>query len=280
MGPPSEIDIPAEWAETLRPVEDELRRPDGVLIALSGGTDSSLLLALAARWLPKDKLAAATAVGPMFPQAETRRARAMATQAGVALIEVPFDPQNVPEISANPPDRCYHCKRAILSALSAEAERSGLEAIATGTNSDDLSDYRPGLRAEEEFGVIRPYLAGQMGKAAIRAVSRALGLATAEVDSAACLASRVPYGHAIRNETLARIERAESGLAELGLAKLRVRDHGDLARLEVAPDQIPRAAAERERIVAICRQAGYRYVTLDLTGYRTGSLNEGVVDGG
>lgn len=273
-------DLPGEWHDSLDAVKDEFQRLDGVLIALSGGTDSSLLLALAARWLPGETFAAATAVGPMFAQVETRRARAVAEQAGVPLIEVPFDPQRVPEISANPPDRCYHCKKAILSALSAEAERLGFEAIATGTNRDDLSDYRPGLRAEEEFQVVRPYLAAQMGKAAIRAVSRAMGLATAEVDSAACLASRVPYGRAINEATLQRIEEAETELGELGLSKLRVRDHGELARLEVAPEEIPRAAADRQRIVAICRQAGYRYVTLDLTGYRTGSLNEGVMDGG
>ena len=182
----------------------------------------------------------------------------------------------VPVVAANPPDRCYHCKKEIFGRILDFARAQGLAAIVEGSNTDDDGDYRPGRRAIAELGILSPLREAGLSKADIRALSHEMGLPTWSKPSFACLASRFPYGERITAVGLARVEHAERWLrdAGLGLSQLRVRSHGDLARIEVPPDDIPRLAAHAAEIAAAFKEFGFAYTALDLQGYRTGSLNE------
>ena len=189
---------------------------------------------------------------------------------------VETDELGVEGFADNPPDRCYHCKRELFSVVARVAREHGIETVADGTNADDPGDWRPGLRAAEEMGVASPLREAGLTKADIRALSRELGLPTWQKPARACLASRFPYRHRITTEALRRVAAAEEFLADLGFRQYRVRHHGALARIEVAPEDIPRLAESdlRNRIVEAFKRIGYTYVTLDLEGYRTGSMNE------
>jgi len=273
--------ISSEFASLPSELRGKLDRCEGILrefarpaVAFSGGVDSTFLLALAARTLGPDNVLAVHAVGRIFPAWERAEARELAERLGVRLLEIRTAQMEDPDFTANPAARCYFCKKLLYSHLKRLAEERNLDAILAGTNADDPGDHRPGLRAEEELGIRRPLLETGLSKPDIRAAARALGLPTWNKPSCACLATRIPYGRAITAETLQRIERAETLLHELGFAACRVREHDNIARVEVPAEQIERAGALRNRIIGPLKALGYTYVTLDLEGFRSGSMNE------
>ena len=235
--------------------------------------DSTFLLAVAVDTLGRENVLAATAVAPFFPAREAVAARLRAERLGVELVEVEARQLSRPEFVANPPYRCYHCKAMLLADLTALAAERGM-ALATGSHVGDRDDYRPGARAEAEAGALRPLLEACLTKPEIRAAARAMGLDCWDQPSLACLASRIPYGQRITPERLRRIDRGEELLVALGFAACRVRDHDGLARIEVPSADVPRLLEHRERIVEVLRGLGFAYVTADLQGLRSGSMNE------
>jgi uncharacterized protein len=263
-------------AAKLAKLERIVARCGGALVAFSGGVDSTLLLSVAKDALG-EKLLAVTIAFPAVPAAEVRRTKALTRSLKVRHLVVRADDlADLARFRDNPPDRCYHCKKAILSRLATIAQALGFPCILEASNVDDLGDYRPGRRAVKELGARSPLVEAGISKADIRALSKERGLPTWSMPSAACLASRIPYGEPITREKLGRIERGEAYLAKLGFGAARLRHHGDLARIEVPVAEIPRLAggALRGRIAARLKALGFRYVTFDLEGYRSGSLNE------
>lgn len=244
-------------------------------VMFSGGVDSAFLLAAAVEALGTGAVAV-TGRSPVHPASEHREAVALAVALGARQIVVDTREMDNEEFVANPPQRCGVCKAGIVEEVWSVAKQEGLGAVLDGSNADDLGDFRPGMEAAHRLGVRSPLQELGFTKEEIRSLSREMGLPTWDKPSFACLASRIPYGERITEERLNRVERSEASLREMGLAQLRVRDHGDVARVELAPDDIERMAApgRRARIVEALKQAGYRYVSLDLVGYRTGSLNE------
>lgn len=248
-----------------------------VAVAYSGGTDSSYLLAVCREVLGRERVLALTADSPLTPRAELAGARALAAQLDARHIVLPSDDLANPGIVANPPDRCYHCKFSRFGALLDVARAEGLAHLVHGENADDAADYRPGSLAAEELGVRAPLREVGLTKADVRALSRELGLPTWDRPANACLASRFPYGTPLTAKGLARVEAAEEALRHAwGLQQLRVRDHHPVARLEVPAEDIARLAQPEARAIATeaLRTLGYRYVALDLAGYRMGSLND------
>ncbi len=266
--------LPAALGQKIDACAAILRQIGSVVVACSGGVDSSLLLALAAGTLGKDNVLAAHATGPIFPAHERTAANDLAARLGVQIVEVPVAPLADPAFVANPPDRCYHCKKAIFTGLLDLARGRGLAAVASGANADDTGDYRPGLAAEKELGIRQPLLEAGLTKADIRAALAAMGLSAWNSPSMACLASRVPYGSSITLDKLRRIAAAEDFLHGLGFAQCRVRDHDPLARLEFSAGELAAALAQREAIVTRLKSLGYAYVAMDLQGFRSGSMNE------
>ena len=249
-----------------------LRETGSAAVAFSGGVDSALLLR-AAREALGERCAAVTVRSVFFPAREAAEAEALCRSLGVPQITLEVDVLAVPGVAENPPERCYLCKRAVLGAVRDAAAAHGLAAVVEGSNVDDLRDYRPGARAVAELGVRSPLREAGLCKAEIRELSRALGLPTAEKPSMACLASRVAHGEALTAETLRRVEAAEDWLSDLGLTQKRVRVHGALARIETLPEETPLLLAKAAEADAALKALGFRYVTLDLGGYRMGSMN-------
>jgi len=256
-------------------LEEYLRELGGCLVAYSGGVDSSFLLAVARRVLG-DRAAAATVRTLFLDRGEVDDARRRALALGARHEIVDIDLEDFPEVLANPPDRCYHCKKQVFSALRRCADGQGLPFLLDATHADDLHERRPGVRALRELGVVSPLASVGLRKSDIRALSAALGVDGSDRPSSPCLATRIPYGVPITGESLRRISGAEQVLRALGFAGTRVRDYGDLARIELQPADLERAVAWplRRGIVDPLLDLGYRYVTLDLAGYRSGSMDE------
>ena len=261
-------------ADDSDPLYQRLRRVladhERAAVAFSGGADSGLLLAMAARACPGGVIAL-TAVAPYMVRQEVSDAVAFAAGLGIRheLVELPM-----PEAMAdNPPDRCYHCKHALYLRLVEAAGALGYGVLLDGTNRDDIEDYRPGLRALRELGIRTPLLDCGIGKEDVRRLSHALGLASWHKPTNACLLTRLPFGATVSMPVLQRIEEAERLLIEKGFDWVRVRTHGSLARIEVEPAQRARLLEEGAAITAALAALGFDYVTLDLTGYRLGSMN-------
>lgn len=246
-----------------------------MLVACSGGVDSVLLATVAARVLG-DKAAAATAVSASLASGELDDARAAMTAAGIRHLEVATGELDDPAYAANATDRCYHCKNTSYAEFRELAAREGLAVIIDGTNRDDAADFRPGRRAASEHGVRSPLAEAGLGKTEIRQWARDLGLAIWDKPAAACLSSRIPYGSPVTRAKLARIDRAEAALKSHGFRQCRVRDHGSVARIEIDITQLPGLLESRGAVVRALKEAGFTYVALDLEGFRSGSLNEGV----
>lgn len=246
-----------------------MRAHSPLIVAFSGGVDSALLLAEAVEALGDD-VTAVTGRGPQFPSDETIRAERMGKELGVRHCWMNVSPTDVPELRYNPVDRCYHCKHVIFGNVLKAAKELGVSYVVDGTHLDDAGEYRPGRKALSELGVLSPLALCGFNKEMVRARSRALGLETAELPSCACLVTRIPYGEEVTEERLARIDRAESALQSFAFSQLRVRDHGDLARLELQSEDFGRMLSDclRAEVCDSVRSAGYKFVTLDLMGYR------------
>jgi pyridinium-3,5-biscarboxylic acid mononucleotide sulfurtransferase len=244
-------------------------------VAFSGGVDSSLLLAVAVGTLGADNVTALTAVSETYREEELGRAAELAERLGVRHVVARTSEMEDECFAANPPERCYACKSYLLDELAAVAVAEGRAVLADGATRDDLGDYRPGMRAADERGVRHPLLEAGLGKEEVRRLSRSLGLPTADLPAQACLASRIPYGERITPEKLHQVAQAEDALRDLGFWPCRVRHHGSIARVEVEEAELASAAGERRtEIVGRLRALGFTYVTLDLRGLRSGSMNE------
>jgi len=253
---------------------EALRNLDSLLIAFSGGVDSTFLLALAHDVL-RSGVVAVTATAPFYPSREALEAIDFARQRGIEHLVIPSEAGNLPIFRDNPPDRCYHCKAFLFRKLKDIADQRGIRHIAHAANVDDIADYRPGSKAAEEAGALAPLMDAGMNKEEIRVLSREMGLPTWNKPAMACLASRIPYGEPITEEKLKMIEEAEIFLASKGFRQFRVRCHGSLARIEVEKEDLSRITAKalRETIASRLKEIGFLYVSVDLEGYVTGSLN-------
>lgn len=267
--------------EKLTQLHDILAGLQSVLIAFSGGVDSSYLLAAALDVLGPERVLAVTADSATYTEWEREEALELARALGARHRLVTTGEMTEPQFVANTPDRCYYCKRALLCQLQEMACEAGLHNVVLGATVDDLGDHRPGMRAGRELGIHSPLLEAGLTKAEVRQLSRERNLPTWDKPSMACLASRIPYGTRITADALCRVGAAESFLRDaFNLRQLRVRDHGSVARIEVEPQQMQKLTREdsRQRIAEELRHLGYQYVTLDLCGFRSGSMNE-VLDG-
>ena len=262
--------------DRLEVLRDRLRELDRVVVAFSGGADSAFLAWVANDTLGPDRATAMTAVSPSLAPEEAADCAALAEEWGLRWVPVPTDELADPAYAANDGDRCYHCKTELLAAASPLADAAGATVI-LGVNVDDLGDHRPGQRAASEQGAQFPLVVAGFSKAMIRQASRQLGLRTWDKPAAACLASRIPYGTEVSLGLLSQVDRAEAALRRLGLNELRVRHYGDTARLEVPVDSFDVVLAVRGDLIAAVKSCGYRYVTLDLEGFRSGNLNDGHV---
>jgi uncharacterized protein len=267
----------AELREREARLFDRLRDLPSLLVAYSGGVDSAYLAWAATRVLG-DRALCVTADSPSYPERHRTMALTIARNFGLHHEIVRTEEIDRPEYRANEPDRCYHCKDELYTKLAALAEARSMAAVADGSNADDRGDYRPGRRAAREFGVISPLDEAELTKGDIRTLSREAGLPTWDEPASACLSSRIPYFSEVSEEKLRVIERAEDALRDLGFRVLRVRHHGELARIEIAREELPRLFEDgrADRAEAALRVLGFRYVTVDLRGYRLGSLNEGL----
>ena len=248
---------------------------DRIAVAFSGGVDSTFLLK-ASKELIGDGVLAITAVNDFVPAREVEEMKTFCEKEGIRHICVSIDVASVKDITKNPVNRCYLCKREIMGQILRAAEKEGVETIFDGSNIDDMGDYRPGVKALEELGIRSPLKEAGLTKKDIRVLSKELGLKTWNKPSYSCLATRIPYGEEITKERLAMIDKAEVLLGELGFSQLRVRCHGKIARIEVLPEDIKVLAEDtiRNKVCSGLKDLGFDYVTIDMAGYRTGSMNE------
>jgi pyridinium-3,5-biscarboxylic acid mononucleotide sulfurtransferase len=272
------VTAPAGSPEAMTALRQSLASLNRVVVAFSGGVDSSLL-AWTANQVLSHRAIAVTAVSASLAPSEREDCRRLAGQWGMRWMEVHTDEGSRPGYVANGADRCYHCKSELMDRLAPVAE-SEEAVIALGVNVDDLSDHRPGQQAARERGAVFPLVDAGFTKTEVRAAARALGLDVWDKPAAACLASRVPYGTEVTLGILTRVADAEEALRALGYRELRVRHYSDLARIELGASDMDRAFSDRERIVTAVKGAGYRYVTLDLEGLRSGNLNDALAGSG
>lgn len=248
---------------------------ESVLVAYSGGIDSTLL-AVAAHVVHGHRCLAVLASSDTYPAHEVEYASALASDLGLRLFQVETHELVDPKFRRNDIDRCYYCKSELFSLLRTVADHKGLRHVVDGSNLDDLADFRPGTRAAKEYGVLSPMADAGLTKDDIRNIASSLGLPNWDKPSMACLASRFPYGEEITEGKLNRVAAAEAAIRALGFRQLRVRAHSDLARLEVGPDEFERAWETRAEIASALKSAGFTFAAVDLEGYRSGSLNEGL----
>ncbi len=275
---PTQLTIPdlstMPLAEKQTRLLDQLRALGSALVAYSGGIDSALVLALAVQTLGRDRVLAVTAVSPSYPSWELDACQRFAASVGARHQIIATREIENPDYVRNGADRCYFCKSELYDLLTPLAQEQGLAAVLNGLNWDDLGDHRPGARAGLEYGIRSPLKDAGLTKADIRAWAQALQLDIWDKPALACLSSRIPYGVPVTVETLRQIDAAERAVRALGLRQVRVRHHGVLARIEVAPEEMAAAFDQRQALDAAVRAAGYLYAALDLRGYRSGSQND------
>jgi uncharacterized protein len=259
--------------EKLNILKEILEKYKNPVIAFSGGVDSTFL-ARVAKDVYGDNLLLITATSSTIPFYELEEAKALAVMMGIKHRIIISEEIDIPGYVSNPPDRCYFCKSELFGKISYISDKEGFDAVFDGSNAEDMKDYRPGLKAKKEKGVISPLAEAGFTKDDIRKYSAEYNLPTTNKQSYACLASRIPYGEKITVEKLDRLARAEYDLRELGFTQFRIRSHENLARLEFIPAEIDRAWILREKLTELCKRSGFSYVTIDLVGYRSGSMNE------
>ena len=267
-------DLSKELQDKSDALREYIKDLGSLAVGFSGGVDSTFLLAVAHEVLG-DRAIAVTTVDAAIPKRELNEAKEFCKEHGIRHFICEVDPLQIEEYRKNGPDRCYYCKHGVFTEIKRVADENGIEYLAEGSNMDDLGDYRPGLKAVEELGVKSPLRAVGLYKAEIREISKAMGLPTWSKPAYACLASRFVYGEEITEDKLRKIDSAEQFLIELGFYQERVRMHGNIARIEVPAKDIPRLASDeiREAVYKRFKEIGFLYVTLDMHGYKTGSMN-------
>lgn len=259
--------------DKLKSLKELLGRYKSAVIAFSGGVDSTFLAKVAGE-LYGNRLLLVTATSSTYPFYELDEAKSLALLMGIKHNIIVSEELEIPGYSDNPPDRCYYCKSELFDKIKFIAEKEGYEVVFDGSNADDIKDFRPGMRAKKEKGVISPLAETGFTKMDIRFFSEKLKLPTANKQSYACLASRFPYGEKITKEKLDRLSVAEYEFKKLGFTQFRIRSHENLARLEFIPAEMEEAWKKRDLLTSVCKSSGFNYVTIDLSGYRTGSMNE------
>ena len=264
-----------EIESKLNNLKQHIKQLPGVAVAYSGGVDSTFLLKIAHDVLG-DNVIAVTVRSSIYPEREFREAAEFVREMGITHVVVSFNELDVPGFADNSPERCYLCKREFLAKVVAVAQENNIRYVVEGSNVDDLGDYRPGIQAVRELGVASPLQEAGLGKEEIRILSRKMNLPTWNKPAFACLASRFPYGQKITREKLKVVDQAEQYLLSLGVKQVRVRHHGDIARIEVSPEErnFFFDTDMMDRIYEKFKQLGFMYTALDLKGYRTGSMNE------
>lgn len=268
-----------ELHRKLEKLQSYFKELEAAAIAFSSGVDSTFMLAVASEVLPKDKVLALTAASASFPQRELNAARQFCSDRGIKHIIFSSEELDIEGFKHNPKNRCYLCKRELFTKIKELAAQNNIKYVCEGSNVDDLGDYRPGLQAIKELGIKSPLREAELTKTDIRSLSKELDLPTWNKPSFACLASRFVYGEPISEEKLQMVDKAEQLLIDLGFSQVRVRIHGKIARIEILPQEFAKimAADVREKIYAEFANYGFSYTTLDLKGYRTGSMNETIL---